>query len=106
MTVDLLVNGKQFAMEVDTGAAVSIISEATYKSFFTDSKLQKCDVVLRTYTDERMTVLRQFLVQITYGQQRKQLCLIVMSGDGQSLLGRDWLRYIRLDWKKLVLCAN
>ena len=57
MTVDLLVNGKQFAMEVDTGAAVSIISEATYKSFFTDSKLQKCDVVLRTYTDERMTVL-------------------------------------------------
>ena len=106
MTVDLLVNGKQFPMEVDTGAAVSIISEATYKSLFTDSKLQKCDVVLRTYTDERMTVLGQFQVQVTHGQQRKQLCLIVVSGDGPSLLGRDWLRHIRLDWKKLVLCAK
>ena len=101
MIVDLLVNGKQFAMEVDTGAAVSIISEATYKSLFTDSKLQKCDVVLRTYTDERMTVLGQFPVQVTHGQQRKQLCLIVVSGDGPSLLGRDWLRHIRLDWKKI-----
>ena len=58
-------------------------------------------MVLRTYTDERMTVLGQFPVQVTYGQQRKQLCLIVVSGDGPSLLGRDCLRHIRLDWKKI-----
>ena len=64
MTVDLLVNGKQFTMEVDTGVAISIISEATYKILFTDSELQKCNVVLRTYTNECMTVLRQFPVQI------------------------------------------
>ena len=50
MTVDLLVDGKQFAMEVDTGTAISIISEAIYKSLLT--KPQKCNVVLRTYTDE------------------------------------------------------
>ena len=48
-----------------------------------------------------MTVLGQFPVQVTHGQQRKQLCLIVVSGDGPSLLGRDWLRHIRLDWKKI-----
>ena len=87
MTVDLLVNSKQFAMEVDAGAAVSVISEATYKSLFTDSKLQKCDVVLRTYTDERMTVLGQFPMQVTYGQQRKQLRLIVSVGGRTESLG-------------------
>ena len=74
MTVDLLVDGKQFAMEVDTDTAISIISEATYKSLLT--KLQKCNVVLSTYTDEHMTILGHFSVQITYGQQHKQQLLL------------------------------
>ena len=37
--VTLLINGKQLNMEVDTGAAVSIISERTTKAMFPDAHL-------------------------------------------------------------------
>ena len=33
-----------------------------------------------------------------YGDQTRTLPLIVVSGDGPALFGRDWLREIRLDW--------
>ena len=39
-------------MEVDTGAAVSLISEETQKHLFPKAKLQKPEVRLNTYTAE------------------------------------------------------
>jgi len=40
-------------------------------------------------------------VDVQYGDQNKQLPLTIVEGNGPSLLGRDWLRHIRLDWAKL-----
>ena len=36
-----------------------------------------------------------------YGDQLARLVLLVVAGDGPSLLGRNWLRYIQLDWKQI-----
>ena len=33
--------------------------------------------------------------------QSKQLTLIVISGDGPNLLGRDWLNHLKLDWQTI-----
>ena len=33
--------------------------------------------------------------------QKKQLTLLVVAGDGPSLLGRDWLTHIKIDWSNL-----
>ncbi len=35
------------------------------------------------------------------GKQAAQLPLIVLSGDGPSLFGRNWLESIQLDWKQI-----
>ena len=56
--VDVQVNGKQLLMEVDTGAALSIISEQTWKTVHPGTTLKKADVVLTTYskTSEQRTL--------------------------------------------------
>ena len=39
--------------------------------------------------------------RVKYGNQRKKLVLVVVSGDGPSLLGRNWLKYLRLNWAQI-----
>ena len=89
---------KTLQMELDTGAAFTIISERTCK---TELPLLKCPIWLKTYTDERIAVLGQLNVHVSYGDQRAPLVLLIVAGDGPTLLGRNWLRYIRLDWEHI-----
>ena len=37
-----------------------------------------------------------------YGSQVAKLVLVVVAGNGPSLLGRNWLKYLRLDWKQIA----
>ena len=41
-------------------------------------------------------------MQVRYGDQTQKLVLVVVSGNGPSLLGRNWLKYIRLDWSNIL----
>ena len=36
-----------------------------------------------------------------YGYQKQKLALVVLTGDGPSLLGRNWLKYTCLDWNNI-----
>ena len=38
---------------------------------------------------------------LLYNGQHEQLNLLVVEGESPSLLGRDWLNHIKLDWSKL-----
>ena len=100
--VDVLINGRSFPMELDTGAAVTIIPDTTRKAIFPTARLQHSSVNLRTYTGEPIQVVGELLVNVQYCQQEvKQLPLTVVKGDGPALLGRNWLQHIRLDWKMI-----
>ena len=55
--VNLQVNGIDLVMEVDTGAALSVISEQTYNNLWSDPpQLQASSSVLKTYTGEVIRV--------------------------------------------------
>ena len=84
-------------MELDTGAAISIISEETRKTLFADQKLRESSLVLKTYTGEPMQLVGQLNVWVKYGTQEAKLVLVVVGGNGPSLFGRNWLKYLRLD---------
>ena len=105
LQADVLIEGKALRMEIDTGAAVSIISDKQMKTLLPDAILQKSRVELKTYTGERITVMGELNVEVQYGQQSKALPLLIVAGDGPSLLGRNWLEHIRLDWKTIGAIA-
>ena len=58
-------------MEVDTGAAVSVISKETYKEMFMNLSLKKASVSLNTYMGERIPVLGEIEVEVTYQEQSR-----------------------------------
>ena len=107
VSVNMEVEGKPLTMIVDTGAAMSLVTSSTFKNKFQGTQLQPSDVVLTTYTGEAMEVLGEFPVTVKYGKQTPQgLRLVVIRGDGPSLLGRNWLEKIRLDWRKICTVST
>ena len=88
-------------MEIETGAAVSLISEATYFQLWAGNRFPKLEpsaLKLRTYSGEELKLVGEAAVKVTYGQQEEDLSLQVVKGNGPSLLRRDWLARIKLDW--------
>ena len=67
--VELLLNGKSCDLEVDTGAAVSLLSEKRVSQVFPGAQLQKTSVSLRTYTSQKIPVKGKLQLQVQYGQQ-------------------------------------
>ena len=107
LKVTVKVNNADLDMEVDTGASVSIISEDTYNRLWPDKQqpsLQKSTITLRTYGGEQLSVKGSLAVDVQYKDQKAHLQLVVATGQGPSLLGRDWLSKIQLDWTEL--CNN
>ena len=104
MLVTVQLNQVPLEMEVDTGATASLISEATLKSLWPEGNsppLQESVVKLRTYTGEKLEVLGSLKVTVQLGTQLEELGILVVPGSGPSLLGRDWMQRIRLDWHAL-----
>ena len=97
----LTVDGKQLQFEVDTGASLSLISEETYKEFWPDMALQDTTVNLKTYTGTPLKVLGVMNASVSYGQQSVKLPLLVIEGTGATLMGRNWLEHIKLNWNNI-----
>ena len=98
LTCTLQIENQSVAMEVDTEADVSIISEQTKQQLFPQLQLVPSHIRLTTYMNEVIPAKGQILVHILYSEQAFDLILIVVAGSGPSLLGRNRFRRIRLDW--------
>ena len=62
--VSMCLYGIPIEMEVDTGADVSIISEATRQKEFPLLKLHPSDVILKTYTSEPVKIIGNLHVKV------------------------------------------
>ena len=77
LIVQLEINGMQLSFEVNTRAAVSLISLDTKQQFFKEVKIS---VSLRTYTSESMQVVGTIPVQVKYGDYTGEHELFVIKG--------------------------
>ena len=100
----MTLNNSPTTMQVDTGATLSIMSEKTYHMLWkTDARpaLLPSSARLSTYTGEQISVLGAITVDVSYQHQQCQLQLLIVPGTGPTLLGRDWLQCLRLDWARI-----
>ena len=92
-------------MEVDTGAALSLISETAFKELWPDRSISATTVTLCSYSGETIPVLGSVDTEVRYKGQRACLTLLVVRGTGPSLVGRNWLECLKIHWSD-VNCVN
>ena len=96
------VNGSDLSMELDTGASLSLISEQTYTNMsHALPPLTQSNVVLSTYTGEKIRPIGTVDVTVRYNSQQVTVPLLVIPGQGPGLVGRNWLEKIKLNWSDL-----
>lgn len=100
------VEGKAIPMELDTGASLTLVAEETYRRHWPDKPLEETKTKLHTYSGESIPVLGTVDVLVKYGDQEISLPLLVVTGSGPSLLGRNWLEKIRLNWHEIFWTYN
>ena len=105
IVVTVEVNQQPLEMELDTGAAVCIISTSTKDQMFTYVPLISTSTILTTYTGEQMAVAGKMEVEVRYGEQSAVITLHVVEGVGANLLGRDWLGVLKLDWASIRMTS-
>ena len=102
--VEVLLNEESVKMEVDTGAAMSVIGEDTFKALkkkHPQLKLNETKVRLHTYTGEQVKVTGQVKMFVKYEEQEAVLPVLVIQGKGPNLIGRNWLQEIKLNWRNI-----
>ncbi len=97
-TAKLEVDGKLVPMEIDTGASLTLMSEQIFRNQWPTATLATSTVTLHSYSGESIPVLGTVDVLVKYGGHEVTLPLLVVKGEGPSLLGRNWLEEIKLNW--------
>ena len=106
MFVKIKVEGVPIQMELDTGAAVSILPLRMYKEKFRHILLNETAAKLKTYTGERVQPQGQLAVKVEKDKVVQYLTFIVVDEPGPPLLGRDWLSKIPINWNTIKLIGT
>lgn len=56
---------------------------------------------LKTYSNQLVPVIGSAMVTVTYGGKSQDLPLWIMESNGPTLLGRNWLSMVNMDWDRL-----
>ena len=93
-------------MELDTAADFSIMSKSEYLEKFADEPLTPSQVTLKTYTGEVLNVSGEMHCDIVYKGKQYCLPILVANYDAKpTLLGKNWLRHIKIEWGE-IFCSS
>ncbi|KFD45214.1 hypothetical protein M513_13909 [Trichuris suis] len=97
-TATVLLNNTPVKMEVDSGAALTLISEATYRQLPADSGLDLFPSVpvLRDFQGQPIPILGASNVSVKYGPFSGILQVVVAKGKRCNLLGRNWFNHLKI----------
>ena len=92
--MSVVVDGANIDMEVDTGAGVSLVSETTFRRLWPHKTWKSSSVWLRNYSGELVPVRGAVDVEVLFKGRKWSLELLVVKGNGASLMGKSWLLVI------------
>ena len=102
--VDVYVQDTPMKMELDTGAAVSVINAETLdlvKRTYPELTIAQAESKLKTYTGQDIQVLGVVSLNIRYRQKDVCSSIHVVAGGGPNLLGRDLITALLQDLKQI-----
>ena len=98
----LMVNDQLIDMRIDTAADCSVMSQDTYETKFSSTPLSQSKVRLKTYSGETLETCGQMNCSVQHNGQSVTLPIIVAGYRNRpTLLGRDWLGKLKLDWNNI-----
>ena len=104
--VVVYINNVPVSMQIDTGASVSIMSETTFKEYWPTQSSSPSQIRLCSYSGESIAVVGSLQVNVVYISQTHTLPLVTVKGSGPTLMGRNWLQVLSLDWQETFHLHN
>ena len=102
LCVTLGIQDSTIKFEIDTGSGIALIYEGEYCTHFQNLPLTGTKVKVGTYANESLKVLGKLIVDVSYENKiYNRLPLYVIKGGGVSLLGRNWMALMRLNWESI-----
>ncbi|XP_023248186.1 uncharacterized protein K02A2.6-like [Copidosoma floridanum] len=92
--VEVTIAKRKVLMEIDSGAALSVIPIDVYESRLSHCKLEKCDRILRLYGNHAtMLPLGEIHAEVEYANKKAECTFVIVDGRKMSsLLGRDAMK--------------
>ncbi|XP_062527926.1 uncharacterized protein K02A2.6 isoform X1 [Bombyx mori] len=99
--------GRKFRCEIDSGSPVSVISEKTYKRWFSGVPLSPPAKKLFTYDGGTLNIIGVLNMNVEYLKHLALLSIYVVRDGGPPLLGRDFMREFKLELISTIgYCKN
>lgn len=99
--IQLKVNDVFLGFEIDSGSPVTIIGEDDKQHYFRENRVLPTDTKLVSYCGNEIKVLGFFAVRVDSGIESRNLKLYVVKSKRKPLLGREWLRELKLNWNEI-----
>ena len=99
----IVIENQPVTMEIDTGSSVSIMNKSDFQRLNIKKQVRPTDVVLSTYTKEKIRLWGVCTVDVQHGNQQTELDLYILDSTHQTvpLLGRPWMELLKLDWRSI-----
>ncbi|GFW19287.1 uncharacterized protein K02A2.6 [Trichonephila clavipes] len=95
--INLKIENKSCSMELDTGGAVSVMSIGNFRKI-SKKPIKPTNIVFKTYKGDSIIPLGYVTVRVQYKNQKVNLNLYIVKENLDTILGREWLYKIHLDW--------
>lgn len=92
------------SFEVDTGSAVTAISDNVYKKHFSNYPLTLSGKVLQSYNGTSIDTLGTILLPFSFRSQTELIRVFVVRNGGPPLLGRDFIAKFKLQICSINQC--
>ena len=77
------------------------MSGTVFRQMFPTKELEPSTIWLCAYSGEPIEVIGSVHIDVMYREQSAQLSLLIVGCNGPTLLGRNWLQQLRLDWREI-----
>ncbi len=106
INITLNVQNTNVNMLLDTGCSLSVIPFSMFKNLKGNAVLKPTTIRLTTFTGEQIVPMGQAEVLVNYNKQFLRLPLLVLKQGIQPLLGRNWLKVIKINWETVQQSIN